>query len=290
MDDQKKRYLIAKIATDVYQLNPQFLSAVQRSEVESKAQRMSMIQTLILASGEATKVDPVSKIEIDNAFKECIDNYPSEADFNKALKSQLLTVDGLKKSLHDQLMCDRVLEEVSSDVPPLDIEKAKHYYQEHRLEFSRATTWEMSQVLITVNDEYKENTRARAFSRIREVYKQAKSKPLSQLAMRYSECPSAMNNGYLGWCEEGKLYPQITERLYHLSPKEVSQPIETEIGYHLVQYHQRKEAKIASFDEVWPFLQEKHKVRAKSYLQKQWINQLISQMKTQNVRETLLCD
>ncbi|MCE0495428.1 peptidylprolyl isomerase [Vibrio salinus] len=290
MDDQKKRYLMAKISTETYQLNPEYLSAMQRSEVEEKVQNMSMIQTLILSSGEAETIEPVRSGELDKAFKECIDNYPSKADFKHALASQHLTVDGLRQSLRDQLMCDRVLDEVVSDIPPLDIDKARLYYQKHRLEFSRSTTWEMSQILITINDEYEENTRVNALKRIGDIYEKVLSKSFEQYAVRYSECPSAMNNGYLGWCEEGKLYPQITDALYLLEPHQISHPIETEIGFHLVQYRQKKEAKVATFEEVWPFLQEKHKARARNYLQKQWINQLINQSKNRMMKDKIVCD
>lgn len=288
MDDQKKHYLMAKVSTATYQLNPEYLSAIQRADVEEKVQNMSMIQDLILTSCEAERITPVRSQELEKAFKECVDNYPSKIEFKNALAAQNITVDGLRQSIRDQLMCDRILDEVSSGVPPLDIEKAKLYYEEHKLEFSRATTWEMNQILITINDEYEENTREISLERINEAYSQIKSKPFEQLAMRYSECPSAMNNGYLGWCEEGKLYPEITEALYGLAPKEVSKPIETEIGFHIVQYIQRKEAKVATFEEVWPFLQEKHKARAQSYLQKQWINQLIVQNKIRS-KESVLC-
>lgn len=53
----------------------------------------------------------------------------------------------------------------------------------------------MSQILITVNDEYAENTRENALKRIHDIYSKARSKSFAKLAQRHSECPSAMNQG-----------------------------------------------------------------------------------------------
>ncbi|SHO56804.1 peptidylprolyl isomerase [Vibrio quintilis] len=278
-NEQKKRYLLAKVATEMYQLNPEYLSSVQRGEVEERVSRMFEIQHLILTSPEADRVVPVQSGELEKAYKECVDNFTSEEEFHQSMTSQLLSTEGLREALRDQLMCDKILDDVSSDIPPLDVAKAKHYYHQHQQEFSRPTTWEMSQILITVNDEYAENTRENALKRIHDIYSKARSKSFAKLAQRHSECPSAMNQGYLGWCKEGDLYRPISDALYQLKPQEISQPIETEMGFHLITFHQQRDASQATFEEVWPFLQEKHQARAKAFLQRQWIQHLQSHAK-----------
>ncbi|CAM3944466.1 Putative peptidyl-prolyl cis-trans isomerase Cbf2 precursor [Vibrio aerogenes CECT 7868] len=275
-NEQKKRYLMAKVATDLYQLNPEYLSSVQRAEAEEKACRMFDIQQLILTSAAAAQVTPVGPDELAQAYQACVDQFESEAAFHQTMKSQLLSQEGFRQALCDQLMCDKVLDAVSSDIPPLDVTKARLYYQQHQQEFSKPATWEMSQILITVNDDFAENTRSNALRRIRDIAARARPKSFAQLAQRYSECPSAMNQGYLGWCKEGDLYRPVSEALHRLNPQEISPPVETEMGFHLVTYHQNRAAGQASFEEAFPFLQEKHHLRAKAFLQRQWILQLQS--------------
>jgi len=289
-DDQKKRYLMAKVSTEMYHSNPEYLSDTQRVDVEEKVIQMNKIQHLILASTEAKKISPIQSKELNDAFQSCIDNFPTMMAFNHSIQSQSLTQSGLRQVIHDQLLCDKVLEDIASNIPELNIKKAKDYYQAHQLEFSRGTTWEMSQILITVNDNYEENSRKKSLERITYVRSKMSFQSFEQLAMRYSECPSAMNNGYLGWCEEGKLYASITKALCHLKPRVISQPIETDIGFHLIRYHKKKAAQMATFEEVWPFLQKKHNTRAKHYLQRQWIQHLLNTAKTQIEREKQLCE
>lgn len=275
MDEQKRSYLTAKVSTELFKLNPEFLSGIQRGEVDERVERVYQLQEMILKAPEAAEID-VTEDELEQIYQVSVERFQSKEEFFTTLKAQNLSEDGLKRALLDELKVEKVMDSVSQDIPPLDRNKAIEYYEKNRLQFSRAKTWEVSQILITINDEYAENTRPNAWARINDVRKKAKKSNFAKLALKHSECPSAMENGYLGWCEEGKLYPEITNALYKLQPGEISEPVETEIGFHIVQYYDIKEAKVATFEEVWPFLQEKHATRAKQFLQKQWINQLVN--------------
>jgi parvulin-like peptidyl-prolyl isomerase len=133
----------------------------------------------------------------------------------------------------------------------------------------------MSQILITINDAYPENRREQAYLRICAVYQQTLGGDFAWLAARYSECPSALEQGYLGWCTAGQLYPQIRALLPTLLPQQVSEPVETELGFHLIKYHRIREARIITFAEALPYLEEKHYTRARAYVQKQWVRQLM---------------
>jgi nitrogen fixation protein NifM len=273
MDKQKRRYLTIKIATEKFKLNPEFLSSVQQGEVMVEVEKLHRLQCSILKTREAQKV-AVTTPQLMEAFLRCSEQFESEAEFYQTLKKQGLTVEGFKQALRDELHCEKVLEQVSRDIPELNRSQAEEYYQRNKLEFSRARTWRMSQVLITINDEFSENSRGNALKRIHEVREKAQSTPLAELAMIYSECPSALENGYLGWCEEGKLYPAITDALYSLEKETVSPVIETEVGFHLVLWHEQREPYLAPFSEVWPFLQEKHTSRAKAFRQREWLRGL----------------
>jgi nitrogen fixation protein NifM len=274
MDEQKRSYLTIKVSTELFQLNPQLLSSHQRSEVEARVERLHDLQARILNAPEANEIDVTPK-ELDQIYQLSVERFPSKDEFYASLKAQSLSEKGLKHALLDEIKCEKIMELVSQDIPPLDPDNAKRYFDKNRLEFSCAKTWEMSQILITINDDYAENIRANALARITKIAKQANSRNFARLALENSECPSALENGNLGWCEEGKLFPEITNTLYTLSPGQISDPIETEIGFHIVQYQSQKEARVATFEEAWPFLQEKHAARARQFLQKQWISQLL---------------
>ena len=275
MDEQLRRYLMVKIATDKFKVNPDYLSADQLDIVDNEVKKLAHINNSILRTAEAQQVQ-VSASDLLAAYQQCQEQFESEQAFYATLKQQGLTVEGFKVALRQELHCDRVMEYVAKDVPELDKSRALEYYSQHTKEFSREKTWKLSQILITINNQFSDNTRTKAFARITRVREDAQQTPFSTLALSHSECPSALHEGLLGWCEEGKLYPEITEVLHSLPIGQISAPIETEIGFHLVLCHEVKPARVATFEEVWPFLQKKHTDRAKQYLQRQWLNRRLA--------------
>ncbi len=62
---------------------------------------------------------------------------------------------------------------------------------------------------------------------------------------------SAVRGGDLGFFEAGKMVPSFDQALSKLSkPGELSEPIESEFGYHLIRLEERKERGLKSYDEV----------------------------------------
>ncbi|WP_313336074.1 peptidylprolyl isomerase, partial [Comamonas sp.] len=64
------------------------------------------------------------------------------------------------------------------------------------------------------------------------------------LAKRYSEDGSAKEGGDLGWASPRKFVPEFEEALNALQPGEISQPIASRFGIHLIQLLERREAKL----------------------------------------------
>ena len=57
----------------------------------------------------------------------------------------------------------------------------------------------------------------------------------AEIALRHSQCPTALEDGLVGSLPRGKLFPQLDEALYALQPGELSAIVETEVGLHLVR-------------------------------------------------------
>ncbi|QUN05332.1 nitrogen fixation protein NifM [Shewanella yunxiaonensis] len=275
METQKQRYLTAKVATERFNLNPEFLSATQQTEVQLQVKQLGRLQQAILGAKEAAGV-VLAPQQLDAAVAECAARFESAEAFAVSLAKQGLSEPGFRAALYDELLCEVILDKIAADVPPLSRKQAYEYYLTHQQQFSRGRLWYLKQILITINNDYAENQPDNARSRIRHVRELADSKDFAALALQYSECPSAMEQGLLGWCEESKLFPEIAAALPALQPGEVSAPIETELGFHLVLYTEMKPAKVASFHEAFPLLAQRHNERAKKYLQKQWLNTLMA--------------
>lgn len=72
----------------------------------------------------------------------------------------------------------------------------------------------------------------------------AKTADFGELAKKYSEDGSAQNGGNLGWMGPGDLVPEFDQAMNRLQIGEVSNPVKSEFGWHLIQVLERREAQL----------------------------------------------
>jgi peptidyl-prolyl cis-trans isomerase SurA len=67
-----------------------------------------------------------------------------------------------------------------------------------------------------------------------------------QAARKYSEDGSAPQGGDLGWMSPGELVPAFEQAMNQLGVGEVSDPVRTEFGWHLIQVIERRQAQLSA--------------------------------------------
>jgi len=70
------------------------------------------------------------------------------------------------------------------------------------------------------------------------VKKLAEGKTFSELAASFSKCPSGKRGGDLGEFGRGRMVPAFEEAAFGLKVNEVSGPVRTQFGYHLIQRYE----------------------------------------------------
>jgi len=64
-------------------------------------------------------------------------------------------------------------------------------------------------------------------------------------ARRYSQDGSASQGGELGWVSPGELVPEFEQAMNRLRPGEISDPVVTQFGVHLIQVENRRETEVS---------------------------------------------
>lgn len=75
---------------------------------------------------------------------------------------------------------------------------------------------------------------------IREQCKNLKT--FQKMARKKSTCPSKTNNGDLGWFRSGQMVRPFDSAVWSLPVNEVSEPVRTQFGWHLIWVHEKDEA------------------------------------------------
>jgi peptidyl-prolyl cis-trans isomerase SurA len=100
-----------------------------------------------------------------------------------------------------------------------------------------------------------------------------KAADFSQLAKKYSEDGSAPNGGGLGWMSPGELVPEFEQAMNRLNINEVSEPVRTEFGWHLIQVVERRDAKLSA-DKQRDYARAAIRDRKLDQAYEDWIRQI----------------
>lgn len=76
----------------------------------------------------------------------------------------------------------------------------------------------------------------------------AKQANFADLAKEFSQDGSAPNGGDLDWANPGQFVPEFEEAMNSLAPGEISRPVVTRFGVHLIQLLERREAPLSERD------------------------------------------
>jgi len=101
-------------------------------------------------------------------------------------------------------------------------------------------------ILVTGKDD------AAALALAEQVLSQAKSgKDFGALAKQYSQDPgSAQNGGDLGWAERSTFVKPFADALFGMSAGEITGPVKTQYGYHIIRLDEIQRGKSKSFEEA----------------------------------------
>lgn len=84
---------------------------------------------------------------------------------------------------------------------------------------------------------------------------------------------SAANGGDLGWVNPGQMVPEFERAMNALKPREISQPVVTPFGVHLIQVLERRERDMSHEREIAQARNEIHARKAEERYE-QWLRQL----------------
>ncbi|MDP2785029.1 MAG: SurA N-terminal domain-containing protein [Sulfurimicrobium sp.] len=132
-------------------------------------------------------------------------------------------------------------------------EEIAAYYKEHASQFGQAEERQASHILITVAANASAAEKAVAEDKARKLGQEARQNPanFAQLAKQHSQdTGSASQGGDLGLFARGAMVKPFEDAVFKMAPGEISEPVLSDFGYHIIKLATVKPAKIRVQQEV----------------------------------------
>ena len=79
---------------------------------------------------------------------------------------------------------------------------------------------------------------------------QAKGADFAAIAKEFSEGPTKARGGDLGFFAKGRMVPDFEKAAFAMKIGEISKPVKTRFGWHIIKVEEKKDGRTRSFDEV----------------------------------------
>ena len=129
--------------------------------------------------------------------------------------------------------------------------RIQDYYEAHQGEFKTDKTVEARHILIKVDEDAGQETVEKAKNKALDILQMAREdKDFAELAGQYSECPSKDQGGHLGAFKKEAMVKPFADKAFSMKAGEISQPVRTRFGWHIIKVEKINEGSIVSIDEA----------------------------------------
>ena len=226
-------------------------SALGENVTKENILRLLVEEKLIAEKAERddiTASDGEIEMQLERVMQNIIAQFPTYQDFLQVLQNEGLTADGLKERYRNQIakqvVRDKLLQqEVFSKINVSEYEK-RQYYETHLDSFpDRPRMVKIAE--ISIKPAMGSESLDQALQKIEDIQDELnKGADFEELARKYSDCPSAAQGGDLGYFSRGQMVPEFEKAVFALEIGEVSEPVLTEFGYHLIRVDDKRDGEI----------------------------------------------
>ena len=228
--------------------------------------------SLNLESPDLTVTDAEVQTEIDTILNDYYQG--DQAQFDEALAAQNMTVEELKTVYKASMRYEKesaflqsVYDEVTKDITTVPDEELAAFYEQHKAEYFVDETRTVRHVLISPTADSSstdaESTTTTAAEPTQADWDEAlaisetvrteleNGGDWTTIAAEYSDDPGTKDSGGdLGVVSRGEMVTEFEDAVFSLTLNEISEPVKTIYGYHVIQVTGIDEAKQQTLDEV----------------------------------------
>jgi len=239
-----------------------------------KAALNGLINNMLIDQQAARLGIVVTDEDLDKALQDILHEKQLSLSLLKDMLAQnQTTMEDYKEDMRRQIVTMRLIgKEIRSKIG-VSKEEIGEYYGRHRDAYEGKESVRVQQILIIAKEdedsEKKSSLRERA-NKVLELLKRGVS--FEQMATEYSQGPAAQDGGDLGFIEKGIMLPEVDKEAFRLGKGEISNVIESHIGFHIIKITDKRGVGIKPLEDVRDEIKEsiandKAKIKFEEWIQ-----------------------
>jgi len=177
-----------------------------------------------------------------------IAQFPTREDFEALLAGMGETEESMRKGMAEELLIDSLMRVISAAAPPTDTSEARAHYEANKSRYTAPGRIRASQIIFSLQPNSSDSVVREIMLRAGEAHAKASAgEDFEKLVKEYSSMP---NNVDMGWFSRGELLPDLERSLFALKIGEISGPVPSGMGVHLLKKTGEEESRPMPFEEV----------------------------------------
>ncbi|OON92697.1 MAG: peptidylprolyl isomerase [Epulopiscium sp. Nele67-Bin002] len=171
----------------------------------------------------------------------------------------LIALEEMKVSLLKQYALNKVVAPISATD-----DEVREYFDTNKQMFVQPPVAKASHILVKTKEEI-DNIAAEISG----------GKSFEDAAREYSQCPSKERGGDLGEFSPGMMVPEFEKVAFSMEPNQISEPLQTPFGYHIIKLDYLKEGGEPKFEEYAPQIKETYLNTKRQNTYMDWVAKLM---------------
>ncbi len=229
----------------------------QRNVIEKKILNKMINDEVLRQASLKEHVENLDE-KIEKEYQYIKKNFGSDEKLKHYMSSMSMNDAQFRNFLKEKVHLKEYFKKYGLDNPDIPEEKLRAFYDNGKKNFRREELVQVSQILLSLHKGDNAQTIQETLDRANALRDQLiQGADFAKLAQQYSQSREANeSNGSLGFIKKGYMPLSFENVAFSLKEGEISQPILTPFGYHIIKVTEKLPERTAPFEEVKEFIRK----------------------------------
>lgn len=226
----------------------------KRMEAAQKGFLEQMINSKLAVSLAKQQDLQIDEEELQKRIQKIRDYYETEDAFLRDLNAKGTTLTEFERELRDQMLAQRLIDKEVSSKIIITPNEIKNLYEKNKDQLISPLSLKVRSIMVRKS---KGSSGGEDRVKIDDIVSELqKGKDFAKLATECSEGPFAEESGDMGYLVRGQMLKELDDVLFTLVKGEISDVVESPVGYHIFKVEDIKQPHAMEFNEVNDFLRD----------------------------------